>query len=195
MINIDELEIGDEVIIRNDLIEEKLYGNTIYFTKLMGKYRGSKMTVEKIDYDKEYIYLEGDEDWTWGPEMIEKICKTESFKVGDKVIINDNHKGTIFGIADEEDYYGDRYAVSYIDSEGDLLNDMFSKNSLKIIAENRFKAGDIIGTDDEYNNKKIIKYDEDRQHYLVTEILKDKLYYNKAYIEDNYYLLWRDSDE
>ena len=52
------------------------------------------------------------------------------FKVGDKVIYG-NNIAIIFGVADEVDDYGEKYAISYIDDLGSRANVVVSENRLQ----------------------------------------------------------------
>lgn len=100
-------KVGDKVIVKKDLIEDRRYGGYTVVDDMM-PFRGKEVTIKGVIGTNCYKLEEY--KYTWTDEMFEK--KVESgmkFKVGDKVIVKDSIE------------YGKYYSHTYVnDSMADL---------------------------------------------------------------------------
>ena len=120
------------------------------------------------------------------------------FKVGDKVkVYFHDHKfdGEIFGVAEYGGLYNERYAVSYIDMDGDLVNDMLSGENLEKKPNNKFKQGDILICYASMKEEKfiVLKYYKsqlsDKVYYVLLNFKNEQhniSQYDKQIVENDY---------
>jgi len=67
-------EIGDVVIVRDDLISDEGYGDEIFIGDGMGAFRGKEVTIAEVDNDDAYLINDDDMEWYWTDEMFEGGC-------------------------------------------------------------------------------------------------------------------------
>ena len=99
---IDELEIGDEVIIRSDLRVGQSYGPyPVWFVAIMSKFTGAKVTVSEMVEDHGFKIEEDGGKCTWCPRLIERIIGKEVEEIEE----NSNKVGRRFEFNPTEDGY------------------------------------------------------------------------------------------
>ena len=91
------------------------------------------------------------------------------FKVGEEVMVFSTYKAKIFGVADVADCSGEKYAVSYIDEDGLILNSIVSEDELsKIKKPDELQPGDKFRT--EFKNTYTVKAKHKQDglvHYFI----------------------------
>lgn len=115
-------KVGDKVKVREDLEEDRYYGNDI-FTRLMRDYKGKVVTIEKCT-DNGYMIEEDKRGWYFTDEMFEGLAKQTNIKK--RLTFFERHideiAGTIYkygqihlmrNISNEELYCGKEKTLNY----------------------------------------------------------------------------------
>ena len=110
-----EINVGDTVVLRDDLINGKLYGNNFhYYDKMFFKKEIVKKIQKNINGFVEYFTIENN-DWAYTKEMIKEVIPaSEEFKIGDVVKLKYN---LIWGVK-----YGDVYFLPQMQFDIDKID-------------------------------------------------------------------------
>lgn len=131
----NKYKVGDKVIVKKDLIEDKRYGGYTLIDDMI-PFLGEEITIKDVNFDGSYRIKEF--KYTWTDEMFEgKVEKGMKFKVGDKVIVKDS---IIYG-----HYYSYVYVNdSMVDLRGKTLTISQVYDSLKKykVEENKWDWND-----------------------------------------------------
>lgn len=79
-------QVGDKVLVRSDLEEDKTYGNEIVMSDMLS-FRGKIVTIKHIDHSDYYQIEEDPDQWYWTDEMFLPITK---YNIGDKVRVRED---------------------------------------------------------------------------------------------------------
>ena len=61
-------QVGDKVLVRPDLEENKVYGNKVVISDML-YFKGKIVTIEHVDYPNHYRIKEDPDQWHWTDEM------------------------------------------------------------------------------------------------------------------------------
>ena len=71
-------KVGDEVIVRLDLIKDALYGKRVFACDML-RFKGEKVKISHV-FNHHYLIHEDKGDWAWTDEMFEKISIPQPHK-------------------------------------------------------------------------------------------------------------------
>jgi hypothetical protein len=133
-VNIKDVEIGMCMIIKNDVFDAFDVGDNVVVQRII------KESSNVVVSDSDEVYFE--------ECHIDHLSKAYKFEVGDEVIFHFkgfNFDAILVGIADKADHRGMKYAISFKNENGDLVN-MFAmerelfykKQADELVAGDRF---------------------------------------------------------
>ena len=79
-------KIGDKVLVRPDLEENKTYGNEVVISDML-YFKGKIVTIEHVDYPNHYRIKEDPDEWFWTDEM---FLPNTKYNIGDKVRVRED---------------------------------------------------------------------------------------------------------
>lgn len=156
-------KVGDKVIIKKDLIEDRSYGGQTV-VKPMLHYLGKEATIKSAISGENYINIDLDSGhWCWSPEMFDP---KPLYNVGDRVLIKDLYKESNYAFniepamqefsnkictikevrlaEDEITYDGYEYKIKEDDGFYTWSSDMFivAVTKVNLAAKDTFNVGD-----------------------------------------------------
>lgn len=112
-------KIGDKVLVRSDLEEDKKYGNEVVISDMLS-FRGKIVTIKHVDHPDCYRIKEDSNQWHWTDEM---FSGKESEEIKSEYLSNfDSDK--IYNLSDE-------FPVSTKESTSNFI--IVKSNKLKLL--------------------------------------------------------------
>lgn len=141
--------VGNRVKIREDLIEDKIYGG-LYVNATMANYRGKYARVTCVNENGTYE-LDCDKRWWWGDEILEPAEFTkDDLRPGDILTTRDGEILNVYEDGAIEGAYG--YGFRNESLNNDLTNSGMKGKALDIMKVERLQ---VVWTREEKTNKEL----------------------------------------